>query len=300
MVKTLDQINREFFSACAVSVPSVSAEKACVEPELKIALPAKPDTALKKEGPQKKHFVRRLAGAASYAAVFGLVVMLFVSSLSQSGRSVSGYTEPSEAAVEPQAKIPSQAVDIPDDVLLPDGDAEQPKEDTPDNTAAASHTVGSQAGSAGPVYEAAGSDLQPLRLRKNTDANYGPDEYGPRVGDTRDSNYALWLLGYRDRFDQATINQPGAIRLRSILDMDDFTGIQVRANDPAMEGMFSIQKAKGGQDMAIVYTYYPPLEVWNAAAPGAPTVRTTVTLIREGFAPTTVTLVLRYDGSYLG
>ena len=127
----------------------------------------------------------------------------------------------------------------------------------------------------------------------------GEGPYAPQVGGSAEANFALWLVSYRDRFNEALIGQSGSIKLKDILNSTDFEGITIQENTAAMAGKFSIGHDKAG-DAAIIYTYYPPVEKWTEVAPLWPTVTTSITLMKNGFMPATISLTLRYDSSYIG
>ena len=104
-----------------------------------------------------------------------------------------------------------------------------------------------------------------LPLQKGED---GP--YAPQVGGTPDSNFALWLFGYKDDFDNVDYDQYGSIKLSDILVAGtDLTGFTVEAVNPQMAGAFSIGKDKAN-DTAIIYSYYPPLADWVVQAQAGP------------------------------
>jgi len=152
------------------------------------------------------------------------------------------------------------------------------------------------------------SDSITVTVSKPTDPELplsgGPGAvYEPEVnGSTDTTNFALWLdCADRNHFDKAQILKNGYIKLKDVLapSITDYTGFSVTANDASMDGTVAIGQDNTG-DMAIIYTYYPPVEAWNAAVPGYPTVSTSLTLTKAGYSPTAINVNLRYDGSLVG
>jgi len=125
--------------------------------------------------------------------------------------------------------------------------------------------------------------------------------YAPSVGGSADTNFACWIVGRRDKFDQVIVDQKGSIKLKDIFTsaITDYSDVTVTPNDPSMAGNFEIGQDKAN-DWGILYSYYPGLAAWDAAIPNWPVVTTTVTISKPGYAPATITVTLRYDSSYLG
>ena len=91
--------------------------------------------------------------------------------------------------------------------------------------------------------------------------------------------------------------ESGAIKLKDILTGSDFSGITLKTEDPALNGLFRIENDKSG-DPAIVYDYYPEdINMWHAEPNGPTDIFVNVILSKAGFKDAVIKLHLLYNDS---
>ncbi|MCL2637363.1 MAG: hypothetical protein FWD48_03240 [Oscillospiraceae bacterium] len=130
---------------------------------------------------------------------------------------------------------------------------------------------------------------------------HGEGPYDTRIdeGDWENKNFSM-LIKYRLEQDIAdpeiVIYEEGAVKLEDILKTNDFRGISVRAENPALNQYFRIDMDKT-DDLSIIYNYIPDLDVWEDAQPGLPVIMETLILSKAGYEDARIKVILRYNGS---
>ena len=112
-----------------------------------------------------------------------------------------------------------------------------------------------------------------------------------------DNTFSL-MMKYDVINDDIRIADPGSIKLKNILNLNDFAGISVKPKESDLAQHFWIGTNEKEIDDAIIYDYYPPEQDWRDAQPSVPIFPITLILSKKDYEDTEIQVILRYDGSH--
>jgi hypothetical protein len=125
--------------------------------------------------------------------------------------------------------------------------------------------------------------------------------YEPRIDSENGNNNFSLVVSVSDKPNNPEptfrLIESGSIKLEDILDISDFSGISVKAEDAVLSSRFRINTDKSG-DPAIIYEYYPTdISLWYAERNGPTGIYVNLILSKDGYTDTKIIAHLLYNDS---